>query len=269
MSAAAGTARPSLFRSLRVQGRVIVALMIRDVHARYGGEGLGFFWIIAEPLILTCGVILLWTLTRRVEAGHRISVVLFGLTAYSHIQLWRLSVLSSMLIVRREAWLYYHRNVTAVDLIIARTLIHSLGIFASFWIVYLAGLLFGVFDPPSSIFITIAAWGLDTFFVLSASVFIAGLSELSDIVEKLIHPLLYLTLPVTGAFSLTNWLPAKAQVFVIWSPLANVCEMFRAGLLSEAVKTVWNVPFVLIASLLLLTIGLPLVEYGRKTVAVN
>jgi capsular polysaccharide transport system permease protein len=254
---------------LATQVRIIRALLIRDAQARYGGEGLGIFWVIAEPLMLTCGVILLWSITNRGEAAKEVGIVLFALTAYTHTQLWRIGVLSAILVVRREAWLYYHRNVMATDIIIARTVLTSLGVFTSFWVVYLMGLLFGIFGPPKDLFATIAAWVLDTLFVMSFAMFVAGLSEISDFVEKLIHPLMYLTLPLTGAFTMTVWLPARMRDIVSWSPLVQLCEMFRYGLFPEDIKTVWSVPFIVVSTLFFFAIGIPLVERGRRLIAVT
>src|SRR5437588_6579855 len=40
----------SLLQQLRTQKRVIGALIMREVQMRYGREGLGAGWIVAEPL---------------------------------------------------------------------------------------------------------------------------------------------------------------------------------------------------------------------------
>lgn len=56
-----------LFASFAIQFRTIGALLIREAQSRHSTETLGFFWVIAEPLMLTCGVIVLWTLTREKE----------------------------------------------------------------------------------------------------------------------------------------------------------------------------------------------------------
>jgi capsular polysaccharide transport system permease protein len=49
------------FEALVVQARIVRALTIREVLHRYGGENLGFFWVIGEPMTLTFGVMVLWT----------------------------------------------------------------------------------------------------------------------------------------------------------------------------------------------------------------
>ena len=92
----------------------------------------------------------------------------------------------------------------------------------------------------------------------------AGLSALNEYVEKITHPLMYLTLPLTGAFILTDWLPPRAKVVLEWSPLANCIEMFRAAMFSLSIKTYYSVPFVLVCSLFIFTAALPIITYARR-----
>ena len=70
MSVASVRSGPSLAASIRAQWRVVVALTVREAVAHNTTKTLGFFWVIADPLILTSGVIVLWSLTRQGE-GHQ------------------------------------------------------------------------------------------------------------------------------------------------------------------------------------------------------
>ena len=269
MSSSDARPRVSLFTSLAVQWRIIRALMIREAQAKYTVETLGFFWVIAEPLMLTCGVIVLWTLTRQGGKGVNISIVALALTAYSHIQLWRLTVLGSIRAIRRQAWLFYHQHVNALDILLAQGLLQSVSIFTSFVLLCSVCVMFDIFPPVRDPGLIVAAWSLDSLFCISFSIAVAALSELSEFVEKIIHPALYLTLPLTGAFTMTSWLPPRARVWIEWSPLANACEMFRAGVFPLSVKTYWSVPYILISSLALLSVGLTLLTHARRQISVG
>jgi capsular polysaccharide transport system permease protein len=46
-----------------LQGIVIGAVMMRELHTRYGRENLGFVWLIVEPLFFCLGVMVVWTVT--------------------------------------------------------------------------------------------------------------------------------------------------------------------------------------------------------------
>ncbi len=266
MSVSAPRSRPSLIDSIRVQLRVIHTLMIREGQAHYTQETLGFFWIIVEPMILTCGVVVLWGITNREGHHTGINVVGMGITAYTHIQLWRLGVLQSLHALTDSTWMYFHRNINAIDIILSNVLMKSISVFTSFVILATFCVLLGLIEPVRDPGLVLAGWCLDTFFVLSFALLMAGLAGISEWVSKLLHPLMYLTLPVTGAFTLTDWLPPSMKVILEWMPLANCCEMFRAGVFPASVKTYWSVPLIVVSSLFLLAVALPVVDYARRHV---
>ncbi len=269
MSTSGIAGRQRFSKSFMIQMRVIFALMIREAYSKYSQETLGFFWIIAEPMLLTCGVIILWTVTGRGEARGQVTIFAMALTAYSHIQLWRQTVASSMGMIRNSGWLYYHQNVKMFDVFVAQSILISIGIFTSFVIVAAVGTLFDFMQPVRDPGLVVAAWCVDTLFCMSFATVVAGVTELSELIEKFVHPLMYLTLPLTGAFTLTSWLPPRARSIIDWSPLANACEMFRAGVFPEAVKTTWSLSFILGSALALFLIGIPLMIKARKIVDVR
>jgi capsular polysaccharide transport system permease protein len=256
----------SLAANFRGQWRVIVALMIRDGQSRYTTKTLGFFWTIGDPLILTCGVIGLWLVTKQGGGHGNVNVIALALTAYTHIQLWRRTVLPSLTLLHQSGWMFYHQDIHVLDAVIAGTMIESVSIFTSFSIIATVCILFGAMEPIRDPGLVLAAWCLDTLFCFSFSVFMAGVAGLNEVVERLMHPLLYLTLPITGAFAMTAWLPPRFRVIVEWVPLANAIEMLRAGVFPLDVKTYYSVPLILFSSLFFIAVGVPIVEYARRKI---
>jgi capsular polysaccharide transport system permease protein len=47
---------------LQTQGRVIHALIIRELITRFGRENIGFLWIMVEPLLFASLVSVMWRL---------------------------------------------------------------------------------------------------------------------------------------------------------------------------------------------------------------
>ena len=74
----------ALGRAARNQGRIVKALTIREISERYGTEGLGYFWVFGEPMMLCFGVMFLWTIMKNNHGGS-VGVGLFALTGYSHM----------------------------------------------------------------------------------------------------------------------------------------------------------------------------------------
>lgn len=253
------------FAAAAIQCRVIVALMIRAALGRFGHENLGFFWIIGEPIVLTCGVMIMWSVAG-IEKGHSgVGVIPFALSAYSLLSLWRHVCGGSVRVLRMSAPLLFHRKIRLLDILIARTALESIGGLAAFFISYIIFNLLGFVQTLEDPLLVISAWLLMTWFAFGFSLVVASVTEIWELTEHFVAPALYLTLPLTGAFYMVHWLPESAQL-VKWSPLVQVFEMFRAGMFGSHVPTEWSVPYLVIWSLLLTGVGLPLVEKAQRHV---
>ena len=125
-----GSPQGRLLSGLRVQWRVIVALMLRDPVAKHGHHNFGFFWIVGEPLILTTGIMILWSAIGANHGHTDIPIAVFALTGYSFITLWRHIVFRSVRAMSATANLAYHRQVRRIDVMIAWTLIDNFRLLA-------------------------------------------------------------------------------------------------------------------------------------------
>ena len=269
MSVSGARFKPSSTAKYAAWSRVIIALVVREGVASNTNKTLGFFWVIGEPITLICGVMLLWSLRGR-DAGHPgTPVIALAITAYTHVQLWRRTVFPALTIIHNNRWLFYHPTVHVLDIVLANSLMECIGIFTAFLLVYGFCLLLGVLEPIRDPGLTLAAWALDTYWCFCFCTFIAGLSLLNEFVEKWMHPLMYLTLPITGAFTMTAWVTPGMRTVLEWVALANCCEMFRAGIFSLSVKTYWSVPLILVQSTIFLVMGLPILEYARRKLHVG
>lgn len=134
------------FSSLALNLRILSALMMREGSARYGHENLGFFWVMGEPLFLTLGVMGMWTISGQTH-GHNVGVVPLALSGYSMITLWRHLTAPMTHAVRQNAGLLFHRNVSLLDVLLAKALLQSVGILSAFFIAWVPFRLFDVIGP--------------------------------------------------------------------------------------------------------------------------
>ena len=109
----------SFLSCISVQRRVIAALIIREIHTRYGRDNLGFLWVMAEPLMCASGVMVLW-LALRGNYDHDLPVIAIVLFGYLPLLLFRHTVGHAIGFARPNVGLLYHRQVTLLDLIFAR-----------------------------------------------------------------------------------------------------------------------------------------------------
>lgn len=248
-----------------VQIRIISALMIREAMTRYGHENLGFFWIMGEPLVLTVGVMVMWSMTGG-SHSQEVGLIPFVLTGYSMLTLWRHCVARSVHAMRQNIGLLFHRNVRFLDILISRAALESLGGLTAFFIAYLPLTLLGVFEPMHDPLLLIGGWFLMTWYAFGFGLLLAGITELSEAAERFVGPIMYISLPITGAFYMVHWLPESAQKLVTWSVLVNIFEMFRAGLFGPKLPTEWDLSYILLHCILVTALGLPLIRKAQQHV---
>jgi capsular polysaccharide transport system permease protein len=269
MSISVARLKPSRAAAFAAWSRVLVALVVREGTSEYSNRTLGFFWVIGEPVTLICGVMALWSLAGR-DAGHPGTPVIgLAISAYTIIQLWRRAVFPALGVIQANRWLFFHPTVHVLDIILASCLIESIAVFTAFMIVSTFCMLLGALDPIRDPGLVLAAWGLLTYWCFCFCIFIAGLALLNEFVEKWMHPLMYLTLPITGVFTMAAWVSPRYREILEWVALANCAEMFRAGMFSLSVKTYWSVPLIVIESTIFLVIGLPILNYARRKLQVG
>jgi capsular polysaccharide transport system permease protein len=251
---------------LRIQIRVIGALMLRDAVAQFGHENLGFFWIVGEPILLTCGVMALWTFTGATHGGEGVGVVPFALTGYSYITMWRHLVSRANRGLTRNAPLFFLTQIKYFDVLFAGALLEIIAILAAFLVVYIPLALLGYAPIGHDPLLSLCGWFLAGWFSFAFSLIIAGVSELSEPMERFIQPVMYITLPATGVFYMLDWLPAKGQKVLAWSPLVSGIEMFRGGIFPPDIPVHYDALYLFCWCLGLTAIGLPLCNYAQKHV---
>lgn len=260
--------RQSLGSALNIQRQVITALMLRDALVRFGHENLGFFWIMGEPLLMTCGVMVMWTVAG-MGHGHGVALVPFVLTGYTMLTLWRHLVSHMVHAMSHSAGLMFHRNVKPIDVLAAHVILESLGGLAAFFIayipLYICDLVPEIHDP----LLLISGWVFITWLGFGFGLFLAGLSEFSAAIGRFIPAVLYLTLPATGVFYMLNWLPETAQKVLVWSPLVHPFEMFRGGLFGPEVHAKFSISYMIIVCTIMTAVGLTAVRAAEKHVHVS
>lgn len=255
--------RTSLYRSFLIQGRVIWALLMREIITRYGRHNIGFMWMFAEPMIFTLGIITLWSF---VKTGHSdMPIVPFAITGYSSVLLWRNMPGRTSGAIGPNLALMYHRNVKVIDIFIARILLEGSGATMSFVILSLFFTMIGMMPYPEDILKIISGWFMLAWFGASLAIMIGAISELSELIEKIWHPLTYLMFPLSGAMFMVDWLPRDMQHVILYLPMVHGVEMLREGYFGSTVTAHYDITYMMTFNLCLTFIGLALTrEVGRR-----
>src|SRR5580693_8071501 len=202
---------------LATQWRVVGALLIREIYTRFGRDGLGFGWIVLEPLIFAVPVLLLWSVVRA-PYEHGVALLPFLWSGYLPILLFRHVGARMLLFVRVNACLLYHRQVTIFDIFLARCLLevasNLAAVAASFALFYSVGLL----DLPRDLPIFYLGYFYTIWWSAVIGLIIGALSERSDWVEKIWTPFSYLYMFFSGFMFMAAWLPAGLRGWALLMP---------------------------------------------------
>jgi capsular polysaccharide transport system permease protein len=230
----------STLGSLRIQIRVVGALFAREIITRFGRHNVGFLWLFLEPILFTLGVIVLWTATRDVH-GFKVQIAPFVVTGYSTLLMWRNCSYRGLKAIEPNRSLMYHRNVRVVDIFTARMLLEVVAVTASFIFVMLVLYCMEQIKLPSDVALMLVGWFLLSWFSVNLGVILGCLSEYTDIVERLWHPISYFLLPISGAFFMVDWLPSSAHDLAQYVPMLNASEMVRGGYFGSSITVHYSV----------------------------
>jgi capsular polysaccharide transport system permease protein len=253
---------PHLATGLQVQLRSIHALMIRDMMLRYGRNNIGFLWVVLEPMILTVGVLIVFS-TIKSTYEHGTHIVGLALTGYMPLTLWRHTTGSGSFLVRRSLGVLYHRKLTLLDVLLARMALEFIGATMAFVAVYSVLLTARIVEPISDVGLLIFAWIVLGMLAAGVALNIAALTEYSEASEKFIQPAQYLMVPLSGIFFMVDWLPTEARYWIWFNPLTHSIEMFRAGFFGDNTATHYEAWYPALFVLFLWAGGLSLLETAR------
>lgn len=257
-----------IVHSLGVQGRVLRALLLREVITRFGRHNIGVLWLFCEPMLFTLGVMGLWTMGG-LHHMTSIPVAAFAITGYSSVLLWRNCASHSSGAIENNTHLLYHRNVQVIDVLLTRIVIEIVGATASFMILSIVFIAFGLVSPPQDLTQVVFGWLMLAWFGAALALVIGAGTAYSSIVERLWHPAAYLLFPLSGAAFMVEWLPRNFQPVILALPMVHGVEMLREGYFGGVVRTHYDVGYMAFVCLLLTWVGLFLARTATRHVEVR
>lgn len=257
-------------QGLKIQSRVIGALILRELHTRYGRENIGYLWIIIEPMLFATGIGILHAGSGSSSFSMTdIRPVPFAIVGYGTFIIFRNIINRSSGTIESNAPLLYHRMVSLFDMLISRALLESAGIIASVFILlslsYCVGL--GSF-PVRPAYILLGQLYM-TWFAFSLSMIVCAATYENSTVERLIHPMTYFAMPLSNIFIMMEWLPNPYKKWLMWVPMAQCEEIVRYGQFESASAKYFSLNYLTLVCCCASVIGLLSLRIVRRHITLN
>lgn len=235
--------QPTFWSQLAIQRRVLWALVMREMITRFGREGLGVLWMMAEPAMFVVGVMVIFSHTERMA---KYSVAEYLAVSYPTILFWRNSAGRVLKAIEYNRSLLHYKPIRPMDIIYSRIILEFSGATASFFVLYTVLVVVGICQFPADLLTMILGFFLVLWFSFNFVVLMAALSELSETIERVSHLILYLMLPFTGVFLPTHLLPKKLAELMTYFPLIDAVEYFHHGYYGARMATLYHLDYTII-----------------------
>jgi capsular polysaccharide transport system permease protein len=246
-------------------GRVILALMLREMSTSYGRTPGGYVWALLEPLggvlILAIGFSLL---VRSPPLGT--SFMLFYATGLMPFDLFRKVSMTTAKSLRFSRPLLAYPAVSWIDTILARFFLNTLtGVTVSY--ILLSGILiFGDSRSVVDIWPVLTAMGLAALLGLgvgSVNAVLMGFYPTWESIWSIITRPLFI---ISGILILYETLPNTLQDILWWNPLLHIVGEMRTGFYPMYDANYVSHVYVLMLSLALLAFGLMLLRRFHREI---
>jgi capsular polysaccharide transport system permease protein len=239
------SSEPSLWQQWQIQRRVIWALVLRETVTRYGRDGLGILWIIAEPAMFVVGVMIIFSFMDAPYVNG-ITAAEYLAVSYPTLLFWRNGTgrVTKALEINRA--LLHHRPVRPIDVIYARIILEFTSAAAVFFFLFPIFIFVGICHWPADIFIMAVGYLLIIWFSFAFVMIMVALAELSENIEKTSHIILYLMLPFSGVFIPAYIVPQPYRNYLLYFPLVDCVEFFHRGYFGAQMPTYYHLGYTLV-----------------------
>lgn len=247
-----------------MQGRVIWALTLRETVTRFGREGLGMLWFIAEPAMFVIGVMIIFSAMEGSMNG--ILPAEYLAVSYPTLLFWRNGTNRVVKAIDVNRALLHHQPIRPMDIIYSRILLEFGSSVAVFLVLYPIFVAVGICEWPANLLTMVLGYLMIIWFSFGFVLIIAGLAELSETIEKTSHIILYLMLPFSGVFLPAFLVPEPYRHYLLYFPLVDCVEYFHHGYFGTRMPTYYHLDYTMMVNLAITLFGLAISGVAIKRV---
>lgn len=215
--------RPSV---LKFQLRVIKALVLRDMGARFGTRSrLSYLWALLNPILLMIGLILVFSLRARISPPN-LPLLVFTMTGYP-IWFGFYGMWGEISSADNDPQMLMFPQVTVLDLIISRFVLEFATSTVVFLLLIFGTILIGRTEMPADFMgLMFAYWGC-VWMGFSFGLTICAFRRFLPMLEEWMMPLRRMGIFISGVIFTGATLPSWTLPYFSWNPLFRAIETAR------------------------------------------
>lgn len=246
-----------------VQGRVLTALMLREIHTINGNSKLGYLWVLIQSVF---GIAVFWGVRAFMgaHAPHGMSVPIFLAIGFGLWNIFSGGITRCMNAVDGNRGLLTFPQVTEFDVMLARVIVITATQILTSAIIIAVSVLFGSeFRPASAplfllVLITVPLLSLGMGMVLSS------LAVFLPVLEKLVPMALRILFFVSGVFFVVSAFSHQIAEWLLFNPLMQGIELMRMALHMGYVTDGLDPEYLCAFTVISLTLGGLFERYVRR-----
>ncbi len=259
-----------MFNALKIQGRVIHALILRETRTRFARNKLGYLWALFEPVSFILVLVAIFAaMGRGSPIGTDQDLPLFFLTGMIPWLFFSNTVNATMAGIEGNRALLAYPQVKPFDVLLARALLEFATLTVVFVFLLLMFAYFGLYHSVDSflgMFVAVVALWLFAIgigcFNATVLLFIPSYRQTYAVIQR---PFFF----VSGIFFTVDSLPEVVREIALYNPILHGIEWFRSAYFQSYESAYLDVQYLWSFVLVFLAVGLASLhrnrEYARQT----
>lgn len=210
------------------QLQVLQALVLRETRTRFGAHYLGYLWAFLEPSFWIGTFAVLYAIARR-HAPPGLDVIDFLATGVLTYLVFRQTADRSVSSISSNTSLLFYPQVRPLDLVVSRSLLEVCTISTVFVVLVGLNALYKQSFEIDNLLNVMIGFGLAGLLGASLGLTLCALSTFSNVIERILSPLLRPLFWTSGLFFCAADLPSNVREILLWNPVLHCTETVREG----------------------------------------
>ena len=255
----------SFIHALKIQARVIHALILRETRTRFDRNKLGYLWALFEPITYIGALTFVFSATGRGSPiGGSDALPMFFLSGLIPWLLFAHTVSKTMAGIQSNKNLLTYPQVTPFDVLVSRAFLEFSTLIVVFIVLILCLDYFGYYQTIDSykdlLFAFTAIWGLAVGIGFLNSSILHYLPSYSQTYQAIQRPFFF----ISGIFFTADSLPHGLRELALYNPILHAVEWSRSAAFTTFESQYVDKPYLLFSVVIVLAIGLSAERMTRK-----